>query len=160
VVNAAVSALAAWDATHNRDVFEKALRVSGENLSVRLAAYDALAKADKLAGKENANADPQVAERLRKFLADVADGNTASPRMTPGLRNFLIPGFSRGTARILKDLKTFLFLGREDVDLELRSAHIKRIYYYKVVTGNGALYYIFRLTPEGQVGDIDIYPAT
>jgi hypothetical protein len=159
VVNAAVSALANWDPAHNRDVFEKAMDMAGQNLSLRLAAYDALAKADKIEGKENPNADAQVADKLLKFLADVADGNTASPRMTPGLRDFLIPGFSRGTARILKDLKVFLFLGREDVEMDLRSARINRIYYYKIVTGQGALYYIFRLTPEGQVGDVDISPG-
>jgi aminopeptidase N len=159
VVNAAVSTLANWDAAHNRDVFEKAKGMAGQNLSLRLAAYDALAKADKIEGKENPNVDPKVADRLLKFLSDVADGNTASPRMTSGLRDFLIPGFSRGTARLLKDLKDFLFLGREDVEMDLRGAHITRIYYYKVVTGQGALYYIFRLTPEGQVGDIDIYPG-
>jgi aminopeptidase N len=159
VVNAAVSTLASWDSAHNRKLFEKAKNMAGENLSLRLAAYDALAKADKIEGKENPNADPKVAELLLKFLSDVADGNTASPRMTAGLRNFLIPGFSRGTAKMLKDLKVFLFLGREDVDLDLRGARINRIYYYKVVTGQGALYYTFRLTPEGQVGDIDINPV-
>jgi len=159
VVNAAVSGLANWDSAHNRDVFEKAKGMAGQNLSLRLAAYDALAKADKTEGKENPNPDAQVADRLLKFLADVADGNTASTRMTPGVRDFLIPGFSRGTARILKDLKAFLFLGREDAEMDLRGAHIDRIYYYKIVTGQGALYYIFRLTPEGQVGDIDIYPG-
>src|SRR5207253_2273426 len=74
VVNAAVSALANWDSAHNRDVFEKAKSMAGQNLSLRLAAYDALARADKIEGRDNLNADPQVANRLLKFLADVADG--------------------------------------------------------------------------------------
>src|SRR5262249_33676011 len=82
VVSAAVSVLGTWDAARNRDVFEKARRTSGESLSLRLAAYDALAKADSAEGRINPNADSQMADRMLKFLADVAQANITSTRMT------------------------------------------------------------------------------
>ena len=79
--------------------------------------------------------------------------------MTEKLRDFLFPAFVRGTASLLKDMRSFTFLASEEVDIDRRGARITRIYYYKLVTEKSALYYIFRLTPEGKVADIDIYPG-
>lgn len=159
VVNAAVATLVRWSPLENRSVFERAKRICGDNLSLRLAVYDALSKADGAEGRHNALEDPQITKLLLEFLSDVAQGDRTSPRMAPSLRDFLIPGFSRGTGRTLKELKSFTFLGRDDVDIELRGVRVRRIYYYRVVTEKLALYYIFRMTPDGKVGDIDIYPG-
>jgi aminopeptidase N len=158
VVKAAVSVLRDWDAEGNRDAFQKALQTSGGRLAIRLAAFDGLAKANAEQGKD-IDPYPEATKNFQAFLSDLANGVQDTPRVTSGLRSFLFPVFVRGTARRLKDLKSFTFLAREEVDLESRGAHINQIYYYKFVSGEGTLYYIFRMTPEGKIGDIDIYPG-
>jgi aminopeptidase N len=158
VVTAAVAVLKNWDAAGNRDAFQNALKASGGRLVVRLVAFDGLAKADAEQGK-NIDPYPEATKNFQAFFSDLANGVQDTPLVTSGLRSFLFPVFVRGTARRLKDLKSFTFLAREEVDLELRGAHINQIYYYKFVSGEGSLYYVFRMTPEGKIGDIDIYPA-
>jgi aminopeptidase N len=159
MVIAVVHALGARQAAKHRDAFDMAQKVAGQNLAVRLAVYDALSKADAEEGKANPADDPQTRKKMLRFLSALGNGVKDSPLMTDKLRDFLIPAFVRGTARLLKDMRSFTFIASEEVDIERRGARITRIYYYKLVTEKSALYYIFRLTPEGKVADIDIYPG-
>jgi hypothetical protein len=159
VIIAAVQALGKWQLVASRDAFHKAKKVAGQSVAVCLAVYDALAKADAEEGKANSASDPRINKKMLAFLSDVGNGVKDSPLMTASLSEFLIPVFVRGTAKALKDMKSFTFLAAEEVDIQLRGAQIRSIYYYKMVTGQTVYYYIFRLTPEGKVGDIDIYPG-
>jgi aminopeptidase N len=158
VLIAAVAVLKDWDAAGNRAVFERALRTSGQDLAVRLAAYDALAQANAQEGIQSGER-PQAIKLLRRFLSDLAAGNRDSGVMTPELRDFLFPNFVRGTQGILKGLKETVFLASEDADMVVRGAHLRRYYYFKVLTAEGSTYFVLRVTGEGKVGDIDIYPG-
>ena len=133
-------------------------RVLAASLTL-VAASGLCRKADAQEGRKNPQEDPEMTRRLLEFLSDIGKAVPDSPRMTPALRRFLIPGFSRGTANFLKDLQSFTFLAREESRSVIRGAPIRHIYYYRAATGQSALYYIFRLTPEGVVADIDIYPG-
>ena len=158
VVIAAVGALKTWDAQANRDVFDKALAGAGDNLALRLAAYDALAKVREDAG-DKADPYPEATKAMNQFLSDLANGVQDTPTMTPSLRRFLFPNFVRGTARYMSEMRSLTFLAREDVDLETRGSHITRVLYYKLVSRQGSMFWVFRVTGEGTVGDVDIYPV-
>lgn len=96
---------------------------------------------------------------MKDFLADVAAGKTHSALMTPEMRAFLIPRFSKGTKRILEKLAATQLLGMNRGGLPLIGSSIERVYYYKLEGEDSSFYYIFRLTPDDRVGDIDILPV-
>ncbi len=158
VVRAAVQTLRDWDAPGNRDIFRKATQVVPERDTTRLIAYDALAKADADEGKARPDPDPQTTQMVREVLTDVANSVKDSPRMMPGFRDWAIPRVSGEVAKWLKDMKSFDFLTRDDVEargMERRGAKVNRICYYKIATGERAVYLTFYLTAEGKVADVD-----
>jgi hypothetical protein len=65
----------------------------------------------------------------------------------------------RGSQGILKGLKEIIFLASEGAEMVVRGAHLRRYYYFKVLTAEGATYFVLRVTGQGKVGDIDIYPG-
>lgn len=159
VVGAALTTLATWDATGNRDAFREVAVGRDMEDGVRLIALDALARARAEGGRDHPDPEPQTTRAMSEFLADVGAGTKDSPRMTPEVREFLIPRFSNGTKRILEKLGSIQLLGMDRVRLQINGSDIDRVYYYKLEGEGSSLYYIFRLKPDDRVADIDILPA-
>jgi hypothetical protein len=91
-------------------------------------------------------------------LSEIASGGKDSSLLTEGLRNLAAnPNVARDFTSWLKDMKSFTFLLREDVQergIEKRGAKVVRIYYYKMITGQMTFYMGFPLTAEGMAADI------
>jgi aminopeptidase N len=157
VVRAALSTLRDWDAPGNRDVFHKVAKMQASDVRIRLTAHDALVTADAAEGKEPSDPDPKTTERLRKALTDIASGAKESPLMTPGFRSQAIPGGTAQVAEWLKDLKSFTFLMRDEVEEERHGAKVSHICYYKMVTAQTTYYHAFYLTAGGELAGLRSY---
>lgn len=161
VVRAAVQTLREWDAPGNRDIFKKSIQVTPPDDPTRLIAFDGLARADAAEGKQQPEPDQQMTVTLRKLLSDIANGGKDSSLMTDGLRDFAArPNISSQVTSWLNDIKSFIFLQREDVrerGTERRGAKVDRVYYYKMITGQMTLYMTFHLTAEGKATDVDVF---
>jgi aminopeptidase N len=159
VCTAAVNALAAWDARGNRDLFAQAARMPWPDEQDHLAVYAALATADTQAGHPTLNADPQATERLKLLLNELARGAHDSTLLTPGLRDdSQLAATGIQVARLLKNLKSFTCLAREDVKerwLEHHGAAVSQIYYYELVAGPETVFFTSCLTADGKVADLD-----
>lgn len=157
VVNAALTVLRNWDAPGNRDVFEKATRLKSPNDLIRIAAHDALIKADADEGKERPDPDPQTTKIVKDCLADVAKGDKESSVMTPQMRNYFIPRETANASGWLRDLKSFTFLVQDDLQgrgVQRRGAEVGRVCWYKMVTGRNTIYFAFYLTRDGKITDL------
>jgi aminopeptidase N len=152
VVRAAVSTLGNGDAPANRDVFQKAMKLtspSGLNRasdSIRVAALDGLAKADAAEGKALSDPSPQTTQTVMRALSDAASGVKGSPNI----------------ARWLKELQSFAPLGCDHVEMggiEKYGERVTCIYFYKMVTGQQVLYQEFFLTAEGKVAAFNRLPS-
>lgn len=101
--------------------------------------------------------DPQMTQKMRKVLSDIANDVKDSPLMTPGLNAALGPRWRRRTASRLKDLKSFTFVACDDAQgsrIELLGAPVSRVCYYKLVNALETRYYWFYLTADGRVAGI------
>jgi aminopeptidase N len=158
VVRASLNALRDWDAPGNRDVFAKATRMKSPRDLVRLAAHDALLKADADEGKERPDPDPPTTKVVKDCLSDIAKGVPESSVMTPQMRDSFIPRRTSAVSGWLQDLKSFTFLVRDDVNgqgVPRRGAAVGRVSYYKLMTGQATIFLAFHLTAEGRVADLD-----
>jgi HEAT repeat protein len=159
VSTAAVNTLAAWDARGNRDLFVQAALLPWPDEQDRLAVYAALAAADTQDGKPRRDADPQGTERLKHILTELARGAPDSTLLTPGLReDSALAATGTQVARLLKNLKSFTCLAREDVKerwLEHHGAAVSQIYYCELVAGPETVYFTSCFTADGKVADLD-----
>jgi aminopeptidase N len=160
VVQAAISTLGDWDAPANRDIFEKAAKLTSPTDSIRLLALDGLAKADAAEGKTPVDPAPQTTRTVRQFLTDRANGVTNSTVMAARQRA-LSGTDKRSNAMVaswLKDLVSFVPLVCDDVEtrgIEKSGERISRIGFYKMVTRGQTWYLQFSLTAEGKVAAVD-----
>ena len=81
--------------------------------------------------------------------------------MTQGMRDLAAePDVPPTIASVLKGLKSFSFLGREDVQkqgIDRRGAKVSRIYNYKLVLEQGVVYVEICLAVDGKVADLTPY---
>src|SRR5439155_19448483 len=132
VVRAAVVTLSILDASGNRDVFEKAVRMATLEDHIRPLAYDALAKADAAEGKDKSASEMQMTQMLKTIIEDTARGVKDSPQVTPEWRDYA-PRVRPLYVEWLKDLKSFTFLAREELaepTLDRHGSRVKQRYYY------------------------------
>ncbi len=109
--------------------------------------------------KEQMDPDPQMTQKMRKLLSDIANGVTDSPLMTPERNATLNPVFMRyiATPSSLKDLKSFTFVACDDVRerrIDRFGVRVSRICYYRLVTALETRYLSFYLTADDKVADI------
>ena len=155
-VRAAVSTLGNWDAPANRDVFQKATKLTSPLDGVRLLALDALTKADAAEGKAPGDPCPQTTQTVMRYLSDRAHGVKASPVMAAQQR-VLSATDTKGNAEFatsLRDLQSFVPFACENVEargIEEKGERISRVAFYRMVTGQQVLYLRFSLTAEGKV---------
>ena len=71
--------------------------------------------------------------------------------MAPGLSDELVPRRTATVAGWLKDLKSFSLLAAE----EPAGSSGRRVWYYKLATGDKTIYTTFVVLPNGRVADLD-----
>ncbi len=106
--------------------------------------------------KERPDPDPQMTQKMRGVLSDIANGVKDSPHMTPGFQQSAASGYGGypSVRRYLKDLKSFTFLACDDVqEPERFGGLVRRVCYYKAVTPLETWYCWFYLTADGKVAD-------
>jgi CubicO group peptidase (beta-lactamase class C family) len=104
--------------------------------------------------------DPERTVALKGVLRDFGEYRS-SPRMCPPLREALTGtarevGERRDTADRLRALKSFEFLGEDDLkghDYARRGQWIRTVVHYELRTETGRFFYRFYLTASGQVAD-------
>jgi hypothetical protein len=159
VVRAAVVTLGVLDASGNRDVFEKAVRMATLEDHIRPLAYDALAKADAAEGKDKSVSEAEMTQMLKTVMEETAKGIKDSPHMAPEWRDYA-PRVRPLYVEWLKDLKSFTFLAREEPSgptFDRHGTRIKQRCFCRVISGKKTLYGTFSLSAEGRVTDITFY---
>jgi hypothetical protein len=145
VIRAALLVLKDWDATANRDIFERAIGLASPHHAIKALAYDVLQR------PEGVDRDSVTTASLRKFLDDVAAGVKDSPRMAPGVSDEAVPRRTATVAGWMKDLKSFSLLAAD----EPAGSAGRRVWYYKLTTGVKTIYTTFVVLPDGRVADFD-----
>jgi len=148
VIRAALIVLKEWDAAANRDIFERAIGLASPHHAIKALAYDVL---QQLQLPEPVDRNSVTTGNLRKFLDDVAAGVKDSPRMASGLSDEVVPRRTATVAGWLKDLKSFSLLAAE----EPAGSSGRRVWYYKLVTGDKTIYTTFVALPNGRVAELD-----
>jgi len=103
--------------------------------------------------KEQPDPDPQMAQKMRSVLSDIANEVKDSPHMTPEFQEQRWGALNR---RYMKDVKSFTFVACDDVQerrIERFAVPVSRICYYKAVTPLETWYCWFYLTADGKVAD-------
>ncbi len=104
--------------------------------------------------REQPDPDPQMTQRMRNVLSDIANGVKDSPHMTSGFQESVVAANAGhpSVRRYLKDLKSFTFLACNDVqEPERFGVLVRRVCYYKAVTPIETWYCWFYLTADGKV---------
>lgn len=104
--------------------------------------------------KPRRDPDPRRGELVRAVLKDWASGAKDSPRLTPGLRPLLPPGGNPLTRGRLEKLEALEFLGAPDLggrQIERLGARVRRIAWYRMLSGGEMFYYTFYLTEDNRV---------
>jgi len=160
LIVAAVGALGAWDPVANRDVFERARVMPWPDATIRLEASSWLRRADDREGKAPLDPEPQMTEKLRKFVSDYARGVRDTTSMSSALLSHL-PKYPPGDHLYLEDMETihdFAYIVRDDVDSEMQKERVKHIYSYRMTTRDpshwrAVVYMRFFVDAQGRVID-------
>lgn len=107
--------------------------------------------------KEKPDPDPQTTRKLRNALSDLTQTGPDTEQITPELRAAFSTARAKDLTAILRGLKSLSFLESENVEKDTTarlSQGISKIYRYKMLTVEGALYLTFYLTEEGKLADI------
>ncbi|MCH8151907.1 MAG: beta-lactamase family protein [Planctomycetes bacterium] len=109
--------------------------------------------------KAQPDPDPQMTQKMRKLLSDIANGVTDSPLLTPERNARVSPSFRRYIAGVssLKGVKSFTFLVCDDVQgrqIDRYGVRVSRICYYKLVDALETRYLAFYLTADNKVAEI------
>ncbi len=164
VVRSAIAALANWDAPGNRDVFQGATKQASPQDSVRLAALDALARADAAEGRAPSELCARAARIAMRFLSDRAKGVQDSPVMAARLRATADPEGNPAIAGFVKSLRLLVPLACDDVEasgLVEAGERISRICTFKLVTEQSEWYLQLSMTADERVAHLRVYnPVT
>ena len=113
--------------------------------------------------EEQPDPDPQMTQKMRKVLSDIANGVKDSPLITPERNAALNPVYRRyiASASSLKEMKSFTFVACDDVQerrIDRFGVRVSRICYYKLVNALDTRYLSFYLTVDNKVADIRSSP--
>ena len=113
--------------------------------------------------KEQPDPDPQMTQKMRKVLSDIANGVKDSPLITPERNAALNPVYRRyiASASSLKEMKSFTFVACDDVQerrIDRFGVRVSRVCYYKLVNALDTRYLSFYLTVDNKVADIRSSP--
>ncbi len=106
--------------------------------------------------KQQPDPDPQMTQRLRNALFDIANGVTDSPLLTPQRNAALSPILRKLTASRLKDLKSFTFVACDEIpehQMDRFGVPVRRVCYYKLVNTLETRFYWLYLTADSRVAD-------
>jgi aminopeptidase N len=143
VVRAALEVLRNWDASANRDVFERATHQWSPHNATAAFAYDALHREGE--GEKDLIYGPGW---MGLLLQDIAAKNFNSPRMT---RAATLPG---QIDQVFKNLKSIIYLG-SGADPAPDTLSSRPLHFYKVSTTTRTMYLIARLSVEGRLVSLD-----
>jgi aminopeptidase N len=143
VARAALEVLRSWDASANRDVFERATHYWSPHNATAAFAYDALHRE-----AEDEKGQLYGPDWMRLLLQDIGAKNFNSRRMT---RAATLPG---QIGQVLKNLKSITYLGSGD-DPDPGALSRRPLYFYKVSTTTSDMYLIARLSSEGKLVSLD-----
>ena len=105
---------------------------------------------------EQPDPDPQMTQKLRTLLLDIANGESDLSLITPVRRARLSRRHRRIAAERVRDLKSFDFVACDEVEqhwTDRFGVGVNRICYYKLVNALETSYYWFYLTADGKVAD-------
>ena len=113
--------------------------------------------------EEQPDPDPQMTQKMRKVLSDIANGVKDSPLITPERNAALNPVYRRyiASASSLKEMKSFTFVACDDVQerrIDRFGVRVSRVCYYKLVNALDTRYLSFYLTVDNKVADIRCSP--
>jgi aminopeptidase N len=154
VVRAALRTLGNWDAPANRDIFDRATKLSSPSDSIRLMALDGLAKADAAEGKSVLDTSPSTRATVLRFLSARAMGTKDEAVMEQGILAATDPNGNPVIAGWLNNMRSLVPLADDDAQaqgIEMGRVGISRICFYKLVTEQEVRYLQFFLTTGGKV---------
>jgi len=159
VIRASVSTLAAWDAPHNRDIFQIALRDYSQHEDIRLRALEALRKAAREEGKRVIDPNPPLTQKLASVLAAVAQG-VDSPFMTQEMKDDLRTNEDDDEREIIQHLNAKIYfvdsILAETSDPDPGQSETTQIRYYTAETPLGPCFLRFSLTADEKVADVNV----